>query len=157
MLRHEAHDVVLGRLAKEVGVGDDDGNRQSRMKVLDVHLRTEPLERSDAGEVAARKFKTPKRRLDKPTMSRAKMIASLIEDCGMVCQGCGFEFPRKEFIELDHSAPRSGGGPNDISNRVLLCGPCNRLKRDDLTLPALRKLNRKEGFMIDESALANWR
>ena len=37
---------------------------------------------------------------------------------------------------------------NHISNRVLLCGPCNRLKSNTLTLTGLRGRTRKAGFMF---------
>ena len=68
---------------------------------------------------------------------------------GIVCAGCGrvLELP---FMHLDHIRPRSGGGPNDISNRVLLCAPCNIRKKDELAMPGLRKANIKEKWMEDK-------
>ena len=38
-------------------------------------------------------------------------------------------------------------GINHISNRILLCGPCNRLKSNTLTLTGLRRKNKKLGYM----------
>lgn len=72
------------------------------------------------------------------------------EKQGVVCGGCGrvLELP---FMHLDHIRPRSGGGPNDISNRVLLCAPCNIRKKDDLTMPGLRKINIKTKWMQDDA------
>ncbi len=43
------------------------------------------------------------------------------------------------------------GGSNNISNRRLLCGPCNRRKSNTLTLIGLRRKNKKEGFMAEDS------
>ena len=45
-------------------------------------------------------------------------------------------------------APRSDGGLNHITNRVLLCGPCNRLKSNQYTLSGLRRQNQKLGYMV---------
>ena len=42
---------------------------------------------------------------------------------------------------------RSDGGLNHITNRILLCGPCNRLKSNQFTLSGLRRQNGKLGYM----------
>ena len=143
--------MVTDRLAKEVAVGEGD---QGDMLARKVIVRTDPLVRTDAGEVAAPTLKALHRTLDKPTMSRAKMIDELIELHGMHCQGCGFRFPHKGFVELDHALPRSEGGSNDIDNRILLCGPCNRLKSNTLTLTGLRKRNKQLGLLAEQLAAA---
>ena len=49
-------------------------------------------------------------------------------------------------LDLDHNTPRSDGGINHISNRILLCGPCYRLKSNTLTLTGLRRKNKKLGY-----------
>ena len=54
-------------------------------------------------------------------------------------------------MELDHIRPRSEGGKNWITNRLLLCRPCNGWKRDGLTLRGLRQRNKAEGWMKDET------
>ena len=51
------------------------------------------------------------------------------------------------ILELDHNRPRSDGGWNHITNRVLLCGPCNRVKSNTYTLSGLRRLNQRNGWM----------
>ena len=38
-------------------------------------------------------------------------------------------------------------GAFDVSNRLLLCGPCNRAKSNILTLSGLRRLNKQNGWM----------
>lgn len=145
----KTHQMVIDRLAAEVAVGE---GRQGDLLARKVTVRTTPLVRTDGGDVAAPKLKILKRKLDKPTMSRAKMVDALIEQQGMVCQGCGFRFPHKGFIELDHNMPRADGGSNNIENRVLLCSPCNRTKSHVLTLSGLRRDNKKNGLMANQLA-----
>ena len=82
-----------------------------------------------------------------PKMSRQEMKDLLIERNGIVCAGCDREFDDPLYLELDHNTPRADGGLNDISNRVLLCGPCNRIKSNKLTLSGLRVENRRRGRM----------
>ena len=56
-------------------------------------------------------------------------------------------------MQLDHILPKAEGGENHILNRILLCGPCNRRKRNYLTLAGLRRENKKRtiGWMKDET------
>ena len=62
---------------------------------------------------------------------------------GVMCAGCGRVLER-EFMQLDHITPRSDRGENHILNRILLCGPCNRRKRNYLTLSGLLRENKKK-------------
>ncbi|MYD48694.1 MAG: hypothetical protein F4W95_09450 [Chloroflexi bacterium] len=66
----------------------------------------------------------------------------------VVCAGCGFELPER-YMELDHREPRKDGGENVITNRILLCGPCNRTKSNNLTLSGLVRYNRREGYEVN--------
>ncbi|MYA59608.1 MAG: HNH endonuclease [Chloroflexi bacterium] len=43
------------------------------------------------------------------------------------------------YLELDHVEPKSAGGHDDLDNKALLCGPCNRAKGGRRTLIALRR------------------
>ncbi len=61
--------------------------------------------------------------------------------------GCDREFDDERYLELDHNTPRSSGGINHISNRLLLCGPCNRVRSKTLTLEGLRQRNKQDGWM----------
>ena len=82
-------------------------------------------------------------------MTHAKMWAYLLAQQGCKCQGCGRSFDDDRYLELDHIVPRADGGVNHVSNRILLCGPCNRAKSHRLTLSGLQELNRKSGWMAE--------
>ena len=108
-------------------------------------------ERDDGGEDAPA-FELP---LRKPRiveswqkLSHAEMRDILYDAQEGVCGGCGREL-EKEFMELDHIMPRADGGANDITNRIMLCSPCNRKKSHTLTLSGLVRENRKSGWMRD--------
>ncbi|MCY3540426.1 MAG: DNA methyltransferase [Gammaproteobacteria bacterium] len=68
---------------------------------------------------------------------------------GIVCGGCGRVLERP-FMHLDHIRPRSDGGANDISNRILLCAPCNIRKQDDRTMRGLRQENVRVNWMVNK-------
>lgn len=106
-----------------------------------------PLGRTDDGETAAPKLKPLKRKASPPSMKREQMVAALIAEHGVACLGCGRTFDSARYLELDHRIPKSEGGSNELENRVLLCGPCNRTKGNTLTLTGLRKENLRMGFM----------
>ena len=67
----------------------------------------------------------------------------------VVCAGCGIQLPPR-YMELDHREPRKDGGENVITNRILLCVPCNRAKSANLTLSGLLRHNRREGAMLSQ-------
>ena len=105
--------------------------------------------RTDDGEEAAPflRVKVRVKEPDGPHWTRAEMYQHLLEQHGQRCQGCNREFDDPRYLELDHNTPRSDGGLNHISNRVLLCSPCNRAKSNTLTLTGLQRLNKKNGWM----------
>lgn len=136
-----AHGLVLERLQSET---------QASMAWNDhVTYSTTLPERTDTGEKAApflqvtEKYAEP----DGPRMSRVEMYEYLLAQRGQRCQGCDREFDDPRYLELDHNTPRSDGGLNHITNRVLLCGPCNRVKSNTYTLSGLRRQNQKNGWM----------
>ena len=111
-------------------------------------------ERTDDGETSA-PFLRVKQRVKEPEgprWTRAAMYEHLLEQNGPRCQGCDRTFDDPRYLELDHNTPRSDGGLNHISNRVLLCGPCNRLKSNTYTLSGLRRENKRKGYMATGSA-----
>ena len=136
-----AHGLVLDRLQSET---------QASMAWNDsVVYSIVPPTRTDDGHEAApfiqvtEKYAEP----DGPRMSRAEMYGYLLSQHGPKCQGCERTFDDTRYLELDHNTPRSDGGLNHITNRILLCGPCNRAKSNTYTLSGLRRLNKKNGWM----------
>ncbi len=133
----KAHDVVVDKLRKEVGVFGE------------VTYTQELPDQTDDKEEAV-PFLQVKIKVHEPAglkMSRQEMYEVLLSHHGIKCQGCDRTFDDIRYLELDHNAPRSSGGINHISNRILLCGPCNRLKSNIYTLDGLRKENKKRGYM----------
>ena len=43
--------------------------------------------------------------------------------------------------------PRADGGDSWITNRILLCGPCNGRKGGELTLAGFVRQNNRDGWM----------
>ena len=84
-------------------------------------------------------------------MSRDEMKDILLHRIGVpaCCWGCGFFPPEMDdtgFLELDHIIPHSKGGSDSLENRAILCGPCNKDKRDKLmTLNQLQDINSRKG------------
>ena len=114
-----------------------------------IHYSPEPPERTDNGDTAA-PFLRVKVRIKEPEdkkMSRKEMYEHLLDQHGMRCQGCYRTFDDPRYLKLDHNTPRSDGGINHITNRILLCGPCNLAKSNIYTLSGLRKLNEKNGWI----------
>ena len=125
-------------------------NRQLLQDVPgEVKLVTTPPERTDDQKVAAPTL-TLKVQIPEPPgqkMTNAQMKTVLVQNNGLVCAGCDRTFDDDRYLQLDHNAPRSSGGLHHISNRMLLCGPCNLAKSNTLTLQGLRNLNKKNDWM----------
>ena len=153
-----AYETVLTRL-EQVGlaVEEIDPEQPHLMTFGDVHYLTTPPERTDDNEVAAPSFRLKMQRPREPwqRITHRGMVNILVQAQsdinGVICSGCGRVLER-EFMELDHITPKADRGANDISNRVLLCRPCNGRKRDNLTLSGLVRENKKAavGWMKNE-------
>ena len=144
-------DVVIDRLKKENLTPNDE--ESTCLWADHMHYRKDLPERTDDQQEAALSLKTIKRG-DEPKgrkMSRAEMLKELLDRHGNKCLGCDRQFDDSRYLELDHNTPRSDGGLNHISNRVLLCGPCNKLKSNQYTLASLRHENRRLGYMGSSS------
>ena len=124
-------------------------NRQLLTDIPAIHYETAPPVRTDGGLEAAPFIQVRERYAepDGPRMSRAEMYEHLLAQHGQRCQGCDRVFDDPRYLELDHNTPRSDGGLNHITNRVLLCSPCNRTKSNTYTLSGLRRLNRANDWM----------
>ena len=148
-----AHQTVIDRLKQE-GLETPDGDTGGRLLIAGkVEYRTEPPERTDGSETAV-PFLRPKITVREPEgrkWTRAEAYAHLIEQHGLRCQGCERTFDDARYLQLDHNTPRSDGGLNHISNRVLLCGPCQLLKSNRFTLSGLKRENRKRGYMASQA------
>ena len=145
-----AKDVVLGRLELE-GLIDprSTDRRHGHLFADDVAFTSNPPTRTDDGGSAAPTLRTKVKMFEPsgPKMTRAEMYKHLLSQHGVKCQGCDRTFDDPRYLELDHNTPRSDNGINHISNRILLCGPCNRLKSNTFTLTGLRRKNKKLGYM----------
>ena len=149
-----AKDIVLRRLERE-GLIDPESTdgRHGQLFAEDVTFTPTPPNRTDDGEPAAPTLRTKVKVFEPrgPKMSRIDMYTHLLSQKGCKCQGCDRTFDDPRYLDLDHNTPRSDGGINHISNRILLCGPCNRTKSNTLTLTGLRRKNKREGFMFGSS------
>lgn len=146
-----AYGVTIDRLKKEGCLVGPDGSSLNQVTARgQITYTTEPPDRTDDGEHAVPYLK-PVKRVNReppgPRLSRADMIERLQDEYGLVCRGCDREFDDPRYLQLDHNTPRADYGLNHISNRILLCGPCNQLKSHTLTLSGLRLENKKRGFM----------
>ena len=135
------HDIILNRL-----------NAEKRIwKPEHIKLVTVPPSRTDDGVNATEYLEMPdiqpKERHPSPRSQKPKLLA----DIGPFCQGCGRDYtddPR--VLEVDHKWPKAEGGTDAYENLTLLCGPCNKEKKDKLTLTQLQDLNRKNGQLTPE-------
>ena len=141
--------VVLQRLEHEGMISEGTDKLHGHLFTEDVHFTAKPPKRTDDADTAS-PFLRVKERIREPdsrTMSRSEMYDFLLTQHGPTCQGCDRSFDDRRYLQLDHNTPRSDGGLNHISNRVLLCGPCNRAKSHIYTLSGLQRLNKKNGWM----------
>ena len=153
-LWEETKDLTVQRLESE-----------KRMFAVEHLTVTQALpERTDDGKVASPdlRTKTSTQPARWQRLFRSEMFDYLAEaqstPTGLVtCAGCGREM-ESEFMELDHIMPKKDGGENYITNRILLCRPCNGWKSNMYTLSGLQRENRRrrdkrgEVWMQDESA-----
>ena len=156
----KAQKVVIDRLKKEGLLAGPKGKRQDLLITKgEITYVKKPLKRTDGGSEAVPFLETTLRQFDdreRDPFSNEEKKKKLLEQYGPCCQGCGIEL-HERYLELDHREPRSDGGSNLLRNRILLCGPCNKLKRNLHTISWLRKENKKLGYMVNEDALASLR
>ena len=69
------------------------------------------------------------------------MRRKLYRDQGGKCNLCGVNFDEWN-LEIDHIHPRSKGGIDNIENRQLLCGHCNRIKSNKTQAEAKAAINK---------------
>ena len=144
-----AKQVVLQRLEREGLIGEETDGLHGHLFTEEVLFTSEVPVRTDAGEAAAPYLRAKIKIYEPsgPKMSRSAMYKHLVDQNGPKCQGCDRVFDDPRYLDLDHNTPRSDGGLNHITNRILLCGPCNRLKSNQYTLSGLRRQNKQNGYM----------
>lgn len=153
----KVQDVVVERLASE-GLTAPKYTRktpQAKAQYLwaeELYFTDKLPTRTDDGETAA-PFLRVKSKLKADEVSdgltNRQRKQKLLDTKGPICQGCGMKFHDERHLELDHNTPRADGGSNNLSNRILLCGPCNRLKSHRWTLSGLIEENKKRKYMVD--------
>ena len=145
-----AHEVVIQRLQKE-GLITPDGNTGGKLFTKgELTYSTEPPVRTDDNIETTAYLQVQERVMEYgggKKWSRKEIYEILLTQHGMKCQGCDRVFDDSRYLELDHNTPRADGGINHISNRILLCSPCNRAKSNVFTLSGLRRHNKKNGWM----------
>ena len=160
----KAHDAVVRRLQRE-GLEGPDGSLGEALPLYGkIHYSKEPPERTDAGETATVALETINRKelAAWQKLSHRQMVSVLKEAQAdaddaklVVCAGCGRKL-EPEFMELDHLTPKSEPhSTNDLSNRILLCRPCNGRKSNRLTMNGLWRENKKIGWMVDGKLAEN--
>ena len=154
----KAHKVVIERLKKEGYLADTDEEREDLIHTKGtITYSKKPFIRTDGGSEAVPFLEIKMKMVDDTEhdpFSNKEKKQRLVEQQGSICQGCGIAL-HERYMELDHQLPRADGGSNLLSNRILLCSPCNKLKRHLYTISWLRNENKKLGYMINENALFN--
>lgn len=154
----KAHEIVIERLKKEGHLADAKDKRPELIMTKgDITYTKKLLKRTDDGSEAVPSLKTTLKEFDdteKDPYSNSQKKQKLLDQYKSICQGCGIKLYER-YLELDHQLPRADGGSNRLANRILLCGPCNKLKRHLYTISWLRRENKKRGYMVNENALAN--
>ena len=136
-INEEAKDVIRDRLQSEV-------SKSMAWNAL-VKIAEKPPERTDGGAPAAPELRIISRKRNARRWSVREVRETLVGEDGLRCQGCGWEPPYPDYLQIDHKKPRSLGGADERDNYTLLCDPCNRLKSNKLTLTELRDVRVKEG------------
>ena len=146
-------DVVKSRLENE-GLLHNEKSTHLGIMAKDITFTHDAPIRTDDGQEAVPFLAVKESHRvaeEKDGYSNIQRKDILVEQHGMICQGCGFKPPDKRYLELDHDMARVSGGSNNIDNRILLCAPCNKKKGAGWNLWKLRKENKKEGLMMRES------
>ena len=136
-INEEARQVTFDRLQKETS---------ANMVWNDVvETPTELPKRTDKGETVAPELRVVSRTRNAPRLPVRVIREQLVISDGQRCQGCGWQPPYPDYLQVDHKKPRSLGGQDQMDNLTLLCDPCNRLKSNKLTLTELRDARVEEG------------
>jgi len=145
-----AKDVLIKRLERAGILVDGKQLHEGELFPKDLTFTAQLPERTDDKQEAVPFLQVKYEKAKEPPgrrMSRTEIYEILLSQCGCKCEGCDRVFDDSRYLQLDHNTPRADGGINHISNRILLCGPCNQLKSHIYTLSGLRRENKKRGYM----------
>ena len=153
----KAQDVIVDRLESQGLCAPKYTRKTAKMReqylfAEEFTFTSELPKRTDDKQVDVPYLKTKnKLKVDEKSdgLTNRQRRDKLLGTKGKVCQGCGRGFDDERYLELDHNTPRADGGSNNLSNRILLCSPCNRLKSHTYTLSGLIRENTKKGYMVD--------
>ncbi len=150
----KAYQMVLNRLESEGLAVPEAADIQPGQRILTfnhITFTSIPPKRTDSGEPAVLHLQTPigsRKRYPPPRSQHSRLLT----DIGPFCQGCGHNYSfDTRVLEVDHIRPRSDGGNDAYDNLTLLCPPCNKEKRDRMTLTGLQDFNRKNGHLIQDN------
>ena len=155
-----AHDIVLDRMAK-YGLLVPGATKNQLFDQGVVNYTTTPPVRTDetdddpdVPDLNLRPIRV-KAKWEKLSHAEMREILAKAQSNGdnVICAGCGIALPLR-YMHLDHNLPRKDGGENVITNRILLCGPCNISKSSSRTLSGLRGENNKNGFTVNQDMAA---
>ena len=145
-----AKDVLIKRLERAGILVDGKQLHEGELFPKDLTFTDQLPERTDDKQEAVPFLQVKYEKAKEPPgrrMSRTEIYEILLSQHGCKCEGCDRLFDDQRYLQLDHNTPRADGGINHISNRILLCGPCNQLKSNIYTLSGLRRENKKRGYM----------
>ena len=148
---NKAYQMVLDRLEAEGLAVPEAADIQPGQRILTFNHLTfssRPPSRTDSGEPEVLYLRTPTGRVSRYPAPRTQHGRLLI-DIGPFCQGCGRDYhfdPR--VLEVDHVSPKSDGGSDAYDNLTLLCPPCNKEKRECMTLSGLQAWNQTNGHLL---------
>ena len=131
----------------------DKGWLDEQTRQYEMHYQTEPPTRTDQNKQTPPELVHVYPIETQYQLRHTEMHDILIKQFGLKCWGCNFIPPDKRYLHLDHIIPKTDGGTNDIDNRALLCQPCNTKKSNTMSLNALRKQNKRDGYTQSNSPI----
>ena len=133
-----------------------ENSRQLLTGIPEIKYETTPPPRTDADEIPVPNLRLhiqrPKEPWERLTNREIRVILEKAQELdGLIgCAGCGRVLERA-FMELDHIQPKAENGADHLLNRILLCGPCNGRKSNQLTMAGLKTQNVRDGWMKDRA------
>ena len=114
-LNEPAREIIRDRLQREV----------SASMAWDTIVTTpsDPPERTDGGEEVSPELVVVSRKRNARRLPVREIRERLVISDGQRCQGCGWEPPYPDYLQVDHKKPRSLSGGDDMDNLTLQWRP----------------------------------